>query len=84
MAATLGFELIHLDEAQCSIDAVTHQSSGFGHRGRSAKVTEGSNRFSLQDLNGKILFSIFVATAAVVSDNAFTEVDVVADNSGPP
>ena len=51
MAATVGFELIHLDEAQSSIDPVTHQSPGFGHRGRSAKVTEGSNRFPYNFIN---------------------------------
>jgi hypothetical protein len=37
------------------------------------------NDSSLRDLNGRILFSIFVATAAVVSDDASIEVDVVAD-----
>jgi hypothetical protein len=32
---------------------------------------------SLQDLDGGILFSVFVATAAVVRDNAFAEINAI-------
>jgi hypothetical protein len=38
---------------------------------------------SLRHLNSRILFGIFVATVAVVNDDASIEVDIVANNSGP-
>ena len=42
------------------------------------------SRSSSPDFDGGILFSVFVAAAAVVRHNAFVEVNVVADDAGAP
>ena len=55
-----------------------------GGRSTTPALGDPGHRWSLQDLYSGILFSIFVAPAAVVNNDASTEVDVVADNSGPP